>query len=115
MNNSKLTIEQFNLDNQEPDRTPWLKDREATLVRIVETLRRVAQSEDWSSLKKLLWDDVVETLERQQKSEAEKDKPDLANLAKINGQLVWARKYSDLQKLADIFMVELNSVKKQLN
>lgn len=114
MNNSKLTIEQFNLDNQEIDRTPWLKEREGTLVKLVETLRRVAQSEDWSSLQKELFDGVVEALERQQKSEAEKDKPDSMVLAKINGQLVWARKYSDLKKLSDIFMEELKGVRKQL-
>lgn len=114
MNNSKLTIEQFNLENAEPDRTPWLKDREAFLVRHVETLRRVAVSEDWSSLKKMLWDDVVQTLERQQKEEAEKNSPDPMTLTRINGQLVWARKYSDLNKLADFFMNELKSVRQQL-
>lgn len=113
MNNSKLTLDRF-LEDQPLDTTPWLKDREATLVRLVETLRRVAQSEDWSSLKKELFDGVVETLEKAQKAEAEKDKPDLAALAKINGQLVWARKYSDLTKLADIFMAELINVRKQL-
>lgn len=113
MNNGKFALDSFTID-KEPDRTPWLKDREATLVRLIETLRRVAQSQDWSSLKKELFDEVVETLEKQLKSEAEKDKPDVLALAKINGQLVWARKYSDLTKLADIFMVELTSVRKQL-
>jgi len=113
MNNAKITLERFNVD-QEPDRTPWLKEREATLVKLVETLRRVAGSEDWSSLKKELFDGVVQTLERQQKSEAESTKPDPLKLTNITGQLAWARKYSDLNKLADVFMTELTNVRKQL-
>lgn len=113
MNNGKVTLDRF-LEDENPDKTPWLKDREATLVRLVETLRRVEQSEDWSSLKKLLWDDVVETLERQQKSEAEKDKPDPMHLVNIRGQLIWARKFSDLAKLADVFSAELRNVRQQL-
>lgn len=113
MNNSQFSLERF-LSDEPQDRSPWLKEREATLVRLIETLRRVAQSEDWSSLKKELFDGVVETLEKQQKSEAEKDKPDPLALAKINGQLVWARKYSDLAKLADAFMPELKNIRAQL-
>lgn len=113
MNNAKITLDSLGLE-PEIDRTPWFKEREATLVKLIETLRRVAVSEDWSSLKKELFDGVVETLERQLKSEAEKDKPDTQTLAKISGQLVWARKYSDLRKLSDIFMVELTNVRKQI-
>lgn len=113
MNNAKLALETFAID-QEVDRTPWLKDREVTLVRQIEALRRVAASDDWSSLKKELFDGVTDTLERQQKNEAEKDKPDPMALAKINGQLVWARKFCDLTKLADILLVELLNIRKQL-
>jgi hypothetical protein len=114
MNNSKLTMDEFQSPLQEIDKTSWLRDREATLVRQIETLRRVAKSEDWCSLKKELFDGVVEILEKQQKSEAEKEKPDPLKLTNINGQLAWARKYSDLNKLADAFIPELNTIKKQL-
>ncbi len=114
MNNSKLAIEQFNID-KEPDRTPWLKEREASLVRQIEALRRVAASEDWSSLKKEIFDGVVETLEKAQKAEAEKIPADPVKLAQITGQLVWARKWSDLRKVADILMVEKNNITKKLN
>ena len=114
MNNSKISLDEFNL-GQEVDRTPWLREKEASLVRQIEALRRVAASEDWSSLKKEIFDGVVETLEKAQKVEASKDKPDLSILTNINGQLVWARKWCDLKKLADILMVELNSIRKKLN
>lgn len=110
MNNSKLSLDRF-LETSKPDNSLVIKERETTLVRLVETLRRVAASEDWSSLKKMLWDDVVETLERQQKSEAEKTPADPVKLAQITGQLVWARKYSDLDKLASVFMTELQGIR----
>ena len=72
-------------------------------------------ADEVSSLKKEIFDGVVETLEKAQKVEASKDKPDLSILTNINGQLVWARKYTDLKKMADILMVRLNEIRKKLN
>lgn len=110
MNNSKFSLEQFNVLGEAE--TPNLKDRETYLVGLVEKLRRVAASEDWCSLKNELFSKVVETLERQLQSEASAKNPDLQELARINGQLIWAKKYADLNTLADSFMVEVNNIKK---
>lgn len=113
MNNSKLALDNFNID-QEVDRTPWFKDREGTLVRQIEALRKVTASKEWSSLKKELFDGVVETLEKNLKSEAQMTPADPVKLAQISGQLIWARKWSDLTKVADILMVELTNIRQQL-
>lgn len=106
MNNSQISLEHSLRE------IPNLKDREVRLVGLVEKLRRVAKSEDWSSLKNELFGEAVTSLERQLQSEASKNNPDLQELARINGQLTWARKYADLNKLADIFMGEVNSIRK---
>lgn len=108
MNNSKFSLEQFNV----LDEFPGLKDRETFLIGLVEKLRRVAASEDWCSLKKELFGETVASLERQLQSEASKKHPDVQELAHINGQLTWARKYADLNTLADSFMGEVTSIKR---
>ena len=116
MNISKLAIEYSALEEPKAvDKTPLLRTREGELVRIIEAARRVVSTEEWGTLKKLIFDKLVENLERNLREEATKDNPSVAALAKINGQLIWARKYADLSKLADVYRLELTNVKKTLH
>ena len=110
MNNSRILQEQ----EQEDDRESILQQKQGELVKIVETIRRVADSDDWHTLKKLVFDGVIETLERQLKSEAQKPQVVLSELYRLQGQLVWARKYADLHKLAEFFKNQVESIKVNL-
>ena len=113
MNNSRIVIDNASVE-EEFDRAPVLREREAELVKIIEAIKGVISSEEWSSLKNLVWDGVVETLERQQKSEASKEEINTLALSKINGQLVWAKKYADLESLANVFRLELTNIRQIL-
>ena len=108
MNNSQIVID------EEPDREASLAQRQGELVRIVEALRRVADSEDWDVLKELVFDGVLETLERQLKNEAQKAEVVTPELYRLQGQLVWARKYADLDKLAEFFKIQIEGIKSNL-
>lgn len=112
MNNSKFAIDSI---PQEVDRKPLLREREQHLVNIIEALERVAKSRDWSSLKIEVFDSLVTTLERELREEAKKDSPDALKLNRLAGQLKWAEKYADLNKLAVAFRVELNGIKIMLH
>lgn len=111
MNNSKLEIESFSLEEPQRDRSPELREREGQLVRIIETLKGVAESKLWSSLKTQVFDGVVGKLERDLLFEARKDSPDQLAMARLNGQLMWAKKYADLDKLANDFRLELKQIR----
>lgn len=113
MNNSKLALDNV-FEEPEVDRTPELRKREADLVKIIEALGVIAGSKEWSTLKNTVFDGVVETLEKQLTSEAKKDTPNTQVLAKINGQLVWAKKYVDLESLGTFFRIELTNIRQQL-
>jgi hypothetical protein len=116
MNNSKIAIDKFSLEEEKPvDRTPWLREREGELIKIIEALNEIEESKPWSTLKNTVFDGVVETLERQLKVEASKDDPNTLVLSKINGQLVWARKYANLKDLSNVFRTELTNIRKQLH
>ena len=116
MNNSKIA-----LDNQEVisdksfDRKPMLHQKEGELVKIIEAIMRVATSEDWNILKEHIFDSLVDGLERRLNSEAAKAELNQPEIYRLNGQLAWARKFSDFKKLADVYRVELSNVKQQLN
>lgn len=114
MNNSRIAIEYLG-DEAEVDLKPTLRAKEAELVRIIEALSTIAGSDEWRSLTELLFTGVVEKLERDLLSEAKKDIPNQLQLARLNGQLVWAKKYADLNKLADVFRGEITNIREKLH
>lgn len=115
MNNSKLAIDNFSIEEKQVDISPRLRERLNELVIIIEALEGVAASKEWSSLTKLVFNGVVEKLESDLLKEAKKDNPDQLALARLNGQVVWAKKYADLNGLANIFKSELKNVNDKLH
>ncbi len=110
MNNSKIA-----LDNIEPeDRDSFLQRQRGEYSQIVEAINGVEQSEDWQKLKRLVLDGVITTLERKVSSEASKEEVNTPELYRLQGQLIWARKYADLKKLAEFFKTSLENIKVQL-
>lgn len=116
MNNAKIAIDNVNLDLEEEaiDHKPALRSREGDLVRVIEALGRLGESDDWKLLKKLVFDGVTDGLERRLQSEAHKKVRDDGEIDRLNGQLAWAQKFSDISKLNDIFKVELKNVRTQI-
>lgn len=111
MNNASVRDEEI---TEGFDRTPALRRREGELVSIVEAIGRVGETDDWKLLKKLLWDSVEGLLERRVRTEASKQVVDPPELYRLQGQLAWARKYTDLDKLREAFKTELTGIRKQL-
>lgn len=116
MNNSKLAIDSIPLiEEPKVDRKPILREREGTLLKIIEAIRGVAGSTEWSTLKTEVFDNLVNTLEYELRNEAKKDTPDSLKLNRLAGQLKWAEKYADLSKLENVFRSELTNIRHKLN
>ena len=115
MNNAKLVMDSISLsEDQEQDRKPLLRSEESRLLKIVNAIQEVQNTKAWSSLKEEIFDSLVNTLEKELRSEAEKIDVDPNKLNRISGELKWARKFSDLQKFENEKMVKLQRVKLQL-
>ena len=113
MNNSKIAIDRVSLKlDEKVDNTEHLRERESVLVRIIEAIKRVKESEDWNTLKTLLFDGSLDKLEKRLQIESEKPKLDDSEMYRLQGQISWARKYVDLDKLADAYRVELSNLRK---
>lgn len=113
--NNAFIVEQ----NQEPedkpvDKTTWLRQREGELVKLIEAIGKVSESDAWKILKSHIFDGVVETIERRIDTESMKPELDTAELYRLQGQLGWAKKYADFNKLKEVFKVELEGIRKQL-
>jgi len=114
MNNAKFAID-FVDEQFEEEKAPLIRQRLEEISRIIDSMQRIADNEDWKVLKILIFDELVATLEARQKSEASKKPIDTDELQRINGQLIWAKRYSDLYKLIDVYKLELTSLKDKLN
>lgn len=113
MNNSKIAKE--NLEEVKDNRLSFLQNQQGEFAQLVEAINRVESNEDWQKLRKLLLDDVVTKLEKELKSEAEKSPLNEIKIYRLQGQLEWARKYTDLKKLADYKKLVIENLKKQIN
>lgn len=116
MNNSKFAIENVSLSLEEKvEVSPKLRDREGEIVAIIEAIKGIEASKEWSTLKEKVFDGLVVTLKKQIHEEAVKENPDGLKQNRLAGQLKWAEKYSDLSKLESIFRTELTNIRKQLH
>jgi len=115
MNNSRIEIESVSLQ-LEADSFPAesFRQREAQLVKLIAAVKSVFESKAWSSLKTELFEGLTDRLQRELLSESKKPTPDTNKLNRLSGQLQWAERYSDLQKLEQEFKAELAIVKSKL-
>lgn len=109
-NNSQF----FDTPKEAPDPKVKLREMEAQLVRIIEALRGIEHSQEWSTLKTEELDGLSARLERDLREEAMQDDPDPKKLNRITGELRWAKRFSKLEKWIERKEVELKQVRLNL-
>lgn len=92
-----------------------IREREAEIVNIIGALERVSQSEDWSTLKTHVFDGVLEKLEKGLTNASQQSELNLPEIYRLQGQILWAKKYSDLDILISSYMTQLKGVRLKLN
>lgn len=114
MNNAKLAIDYAD-EQFEEEKAPIIRQRQEEIAKIIDALIGVSSNENWKVLKVLVFDGLVVALEARLKSEAIKKILDTDEIHRINGQLTWAKRYSDLNKLIDVYKLELVNLGEKLN
>lgn len=111
MNNSLLV----GYSEAVPDKGEVLRRRESELVKIIEAIKGIETRDEWSTLKTYVFDGVLDSLEHRMASESHKMPLDEKEIYKLQGQIAWAKKFSNLETLAQAFRLELTNVRSQLN
>jgi hypothetical protein len=97
------------------DNTIILRERLTELTKIIGAINALADRDEWKVLKELVFDGQVERIEKSLLSETKLNELQPAEIYRLQGQLVWARRYSDLYKLAETYKAELINITKKLN
>lgn len=116
MNNAFIAIENISLEVEDRvDNTPTLRQRESDLAKIIDAINNLSVNKDWLVLKEKIFDGVIESLKKERDNEVEKQPINGPKVHSINGQLAWAKKYSNIANLASIYKLELDNLRKQIN
>jgi hypothetical protein len=111
MNNSKIAIDNISIDFEEPlDTKPMLRQKETELLEIIEAIEKIGASAYWKLLQDKVFNGVMEALQNRIRSEKNP-----TEIYRLQGQIVWAEKYSDLSKLAQAYRNELTLNRKRLH
>lgn len=90
-----------------------LNARRAELVKTVEAIDGVLKSRDWHVLREMMFDGLVERLERQLLTEAKKPKVEADKIYFLQGELATAKRF-DLASYAEMCKKELEGIKLNL-
>lgn len=108
MNNSQVA--NLNLEEEQPiDRKPFLRQREIELVKLIEAIENLKSSNYWNILEDFFTREVEKL-----RNELD-DERDTIKIYRLQGNLEWAKKYSDLSKLSERYREELINIRKQIN
>lgn len=108
MNNSQVA--NLNLEEEQPiDRKPFLRQREIELVKLIEAIENLKSSNYWNILEDFFTREVGKL-----RNELD-DERDTIKIYRLQGNLEWAKKYSDLSKLSERYREELINIRKQIN
>lgn len=109
MNNAKVAMETLK-EEVVIDTTPWTNQRIQSLTNQLEAIQAISASSHWKLLEKEIFSGLVEAINR--KLQIEKDDKEIARL---QGQVVWANKFADIKKLGDIIKEELTRLNQNSN
>ena len=114
MNNAYLASQGVPLELETATDNPGLKEREAQLTMLIEAIGVIRNSQEWSTLKRLVFDGKVASLQKALLTEARKESPNTLELARLSGELKWAERFADLTKLEAMWRAELTNIRQQL-
>ena len=79
------------------------------LTEIIEAIEAISQSNYWKLLQEKVFSGILESLQHRIR-----DEKDSKNLFRLQGQIVWAEKYSDFKKMAIAYRNQLENIKSKI-
>lgn len=100
--------------NEEIDRRPYIRERITELTSNLGAIDGLLENDDWKLLEESVFKPTVEKLEKEMLAEAQKKDMDNVKIYRLQGNIAWAKIYSDLSKFRDKLKVELTALRNQL-
>jgi len=108
MNNSKLTENTLS-EEPEIDIKPMLRQRQEEIVKIIEAIDSICQSNYWRFLEKEVFQPVLDSSVNQICTEKDDRK-----VAQLQGKIEVLSKYADFKQFSEAYRLELKKIDQQL-
>lgn len=91
-----------------------LRAKQAELLRLLDAVASLSKSSEWATLKEIVFDKSVASIEKQIISESLTGMINSNKLYKLQGEWAWAKQYADMDRFADTLKIQLEEIKKKL-
>lgn len=107
-NNSLLPEDQSDSLGKE-EQISLLRQTQEKLVKIIDAIQNIAASTYWKTLNDEIFSDLLASLQRRLVKE-----DDQKEVNRLQGQIIWAQKFSSFQSLGEVYRKELGRITHQL-
>jgi len=91
-----------------------LREKQNELISIIEALTRLDTNPDWQTLKELVFDRALDSIERQIRNEALNQTIDTSKIYKLQGEWAWAKQNVDSDRFISTLKIQLEDIKQKL-
>jgi hypothetical protein len=91
-----------------------LREEEGRLIKILESIDGLEENKDWKTLKELVFDKSLESIERQIKVESLSLEINIPKLYKLQGEWAWCKQFCDTKQFVEQLKTNLEGIKKKL-
>lgn len=91
-----------------------LREEQTRLLTIIESFEKLEKSKEWSSLKELVFDKSLGSIERQIMNESLELEINTDKLYRLQGERAWVKQYCDTNRFVETLKKQLEEIKKRL-
>lgn len=91
-----------------------LRKKQGELVKVVEAFASLEESKEWATLKELVFDKSLASIERQLLNECLAPEVKVNKIYRLQGEWAWAKQYNNTHKFVDSLKKQLEDIKERL-
>lgn len=91
-----------------------LQEEQTRLISILEALEKLDKTKEWTTVKELVFNRSLESIERQIKVESLATEINTDKLYKLQGEWVWAKQFCDIDRFVETIKKQLEDIKQRL-
>ena len=91
-----------------------LRVEQTRLLKIIDALSKLDKGKEWESLKEEVYEKSLNAIERQMLNECLSQTINTDKLYKLQGEWVWAKQFTDVDRYVDTLKRQLEQIKKKL-
>lgn len=91
-----------------------LREKQTELIKLLETLQGLEKTDEWQTLKELVFKPSLNAIQKQIISEALNPTIDTNKLYRLQGEWTWAKQHADTDRFASTLKKQIEDIKNKL-